>query len=274
MCSCCFCCGDGPVSSLLKLYCNSGCQGKLVAAALSFHPPSPPYYKITPISLSIDDNKVPPNSTAVIQQRDSTSKPPFQLIFFIDDIGPFVPEAYLIPCIKQTNEKVAITIYRRPKASLVLLYSHGNATDLGAMHHVLDVLSRACNITVVCYDYSGYGSSTGTPSEQCTYDNIYTVYTYMKTNNIITSPDTDLVCYGESIGSGPAVWLCSRIKCAGLILHCPIASGLRVVTDNRLLCCCDIFPNIYRIRNVKCSTFIIHGKLNHIKLSLLLAHPP
>jgi hypothetical protein len=61
-----------------------------------------------------------------------------------------------------------------------------------------------------------------------------------------------------------------------MILHSPILSGLRVLTENRLLCCFDIFPNIDRIQSVKCPVFVIHGmrdeevaqrRLIHIALS-------
>ena len=49
------------------------------------------------------------------------------------------------------------------------------------------------------------------------------------------------------------------LSIAGLILHSPITSGLRVLTDNRLFACFDIFPNINRINKVICPVFIIHG---------------
>ena len=45
----------------------------------------------------------------------------------------------------------------------------------------------------------------------------------------------------------------------GMILHSPILSGIRVLTASRLLSCWDIYPNIDRIRDVKCFVFIIHG---------------
>ena len=37
-------------------------------------------------------------------------------------------------------------------------------------------------------------------------------------------------------------------------------AGLRVVTSNRLLCCCDIFPNIDRVRRTRCPALVIHGQ--------------
>lgn len=47
----------------------------------------------------------------------------------------------------------------------------------------------------------------------------------------------------------------------GLVLHAPIMSGLRVLTDSRLLCCFDIFPNIDRIKGINVPLFVIHGEV-------------
>ena len=245
-CCCCCCQGNGPVQALLQLYCRMRCRGKLVAAALSFHPPSPSFYNL----------QTAPTSSSPVQQ-------PRHQIVFDECLGPVSstisrPDVYVLPC-KKSRSVVTVAIYPRPAPDFVLLYSHGNATDIGAMHSILSMLSTRCNATVVCYDYSGYGSSTGVPSEAGTYANIQTVYKFLLVQKIVTNPTKELVCYGESIGSGPSIWLCSRVSLAGLILQSAIASGLRVLTDNRLLCCCDIFPNLDRIKKVKCLTFVMHG---------------
>lgn len=44
------------------------------------------------------------------------------------------------------------------KQQLVILYSHGNAEDLGLMREPLSLLSKDLGVDVVCYDYPGYGS--------------------------------------------------------------------------------------------------------------------
>ena len=43
-------------------------------------------------------------------------------------------------------------------------------------------------------------------------------------------------------------------------------SGIRVLTASRLLSCWDIFPNIDRIRHVKCPVFVIHGMVRYVML--------
>lgn len=53
--------------------------------------------------------------------------------------------------------------------------------------------------------------------------------------------------------------MASRRRVAGVILHSPFTSAMRVITDSRLLACFDMFPNIDRISNVQAPVFIIHG---------------
>jgi len=54
-----------------------------------------------------------------------------------------------------------------------LLYSHGNAEDIGLISSFLIDLSRLLQVNVICYDYSGYGVSI----EESTYvSQFYNVY--------------------------------------------------------------------------------------------------
>jgi hypothetical protein len=50
---------------------------------------------------------------------------------------------------------------------------------------------------------------------------------------------------------------------AGMVLHSPIMSGLRVLTMNRCLYCCDIYPNIDLIKTASAPVFVIHGDQDH-----------
>lgn len=55
---------------------------------------------------------------------------------------------------QNTNKK---SLY--PCGRYTLLYSHGNAEDLGLIAHFLTDLARLLGINVLCYDYAGYGQS-------------------------------------------------------------------------------------------------------------------
>jgi abhydrolase domain-containing protein 17 len=65
-----------------------------------------------------------------------------------------------------------------PKATYTLLYSHGNAEDLGDIRPILEDLRKA-GFSVFAYDFRGYGTSQGAPSEQKSYLDIETAYSYL-----------------------------------------------------------------------------------------------
>src|SRR5438128_241608 len=47
----------------------------------------------------------------------------------------------------------------------VILYSHGNASDIGHMDNFLSGLAKDVKVDIVSYDYEGYGLTGGKPSE-------------------------------------------------------------------------------------------------------------
>jgi hypothetical protein len=74
----------------------------------------------------------------------------------------------------QTKSKTLIPILclKYPGAKLTMIYSHGNATDCGAMFMMYAMLAVTLKINVVAYDYTGYGSSQSSgvrPTEKQTY---------------------------------------------------------------------------------------------------------
>ena len=54
-----------------------------------------------------------------------------------------------------------------------LLYSHGNAEDIGLISSFLIDLSRLLQVNVICYDYSGYGISTESSTYVSQFYNVY-----------------------------------------------------------------------------------------------------
>lgn len=145
-------------------------------------------------------------------------------------------------------------------AEYTILYSHGNAEDL------LDILPirielQNMGFAVFAYDYRGYGTSQGTPSEQNVYRDIDTAYNYLTQN--LSVPPTRIIAYGRSVGSGAAVDLAVRHQLAGLILESPFTTTFRVITRIPLLPF-DKFRNIDKIKNVHCPVLIMHGKADTV----------
>ena len=90
------------------------------------------------------------------------------------------------------------------------------------------------------YDYSGYGASTGKPSESNTYADIEVVYQCLQSEYGISQED--LILYGQSVGSGPTLHLAAKLpRLRGVVLHSGILSGLRVLCHVKFTFCLDIY---------------------------------
>jgi fermentation-respiration switch protein FrsA (DUF1100 family) len=141
-------------------------------------------------------------------------------------------------------------------ARAVVLYSHGNAEDLGDVKPLLEIL-RHHQLDVLGYDYEGYGTSSGAPSEAHLESDILAAYEHLTIGRKIDPKR--IVVYGRSVGSGPSVWLASTHPVGGLVLESAFASPFRVVTRVRLLPW-DPFPNLERMASLKCPVLVIHAE--------------
>ncbi|WVZ15192.1 hypothetical protein V8G54_012758 [Vigna mungo] len=200
-----------------------------------------------------------------------------------------------------------LTMYvRHPMASSTLLYSHGNATDLGQMYDLFINLTIHLRVNLIgfskvwlflrlkmvatwcfleggivndlerweekCkYDYSGYGQSSGKPSEQNTYADIEAVYKCLE--ETYGTKQEDIILYGQSVGSGPTLDLATKLPhLRAVVLHSPILSGLRVMYPvkrsywfdiYKVLLCVNV-QNIDKIPLVNCPVLIIHGTSDEV----------
>uniref|UniRef100_A0A915KGX6 palmitoyl-protein hydrolase n=1 Tax=Romanomermis culicivorax TaxID=13658 RepID=A0A915KGX6_ROMCU len=145
-----------------------------------------------------------------------------------------------------------------PGAKYTLLFSHGNAVDLGQMCAFFYGLGSRLNCNVFGYDYSGYGASSGKASEKNLYADVEAAWNALHTKYSISA--RHVILYGQSIGTAPTVDLGARVKPAAIILHSPLMSGMRVAfPDTRRTWCCDAFPSIDKIDRVNSPTLVIHG---------------
>nr|GEV87135.1 protein ABHD17C-like [Tanacetum cinerariifolium] len=195
------------------------------------------------------------------QQTDSSSSSS------TTDTSTFTPNSEGITADKNVDvhlvdtkggNKVVATFWKHPFGKLTVLYSHGNAADLGQMKELFIELRAHLRVNIMSYDYSGYGASTGKPSEFNTYYDIEAVYNCLKNNYGIKQED--LILYGQSVGSGPTLHLASRLqRLRGVVLHSGILSGIRVLYPVKLTFWFDIFKNIDKVQKVSCPVLVIHG---------------
>ena len=107
-----------------------------------------------------------------------------------------------------------------------ILFTHGNAVDLGQMSSFFVGLGSRINCNIFAFDYSGYGVSTGKPSEKNVYSDAEAAWNVLRTKYNLAP--NQIILYGQSIGTVAAVDLATRYDVAGVILHSPLMSGMRV----------------------------------------------
>ncbi|NES07675.1 MAG: alpha/beta hydrolase [Okeania sp. SIO2F4] len=162
----------------------------------------------------------------------------------------------------ESGDKVQITgIYLPlPKAKYTILYSHGNAEDLGAILPRLQDL-RDIGFNIFSYDYQGYGTSQGKPSVKGAYQDINAAYEYLTQK--LGIPANQIIVYGRSVGGGPSVDLASRQPVAGLVIESSFTTAFRVVTRIPIYPF-DKFPSIDKIKNVNCPVLVMHGNADRV----------
>ncbi|KAI9125265.1 hypothetical protein K1719_003881 [Acacia pycnantha] len=219
-----------------------GCVVSHLAAKLAFFPPSPPTYQLKKRT----DGKLtvvsPPSPSSMLMPIPHADDPSLDILLVDTKFGNKIVAFYL----------------RNPYARLTLLYSHGNAADLGQLYDLFVQLKVNLRVNLIGYDYSGYGASTGKPSESNTYADIEAIYECLETQYGVSQED--LILYGQSVGSGPTLHLAAKLpRLRGVVLHSGILSGLRVLCHVKFTLCFDIYKNINKIKKVKCPVLVIHG---------------
>eukprot|EP00588_Corethron_pennatum_P032008 CAMPEP_0194346446 /NCGR_PEP_ID=MMETSP0171-20130528/105431_1 /TAXON_ID=218684 /ORGANISM="Corethron pennatum, Strain L29A3" /LENGTH=171 /DNA_ID=CAMNT_0039113575 /DNA_START=570 /DNA_END=1085 /DNA_ORIENTATION=- len=122
-------------------------------------------------------------------------------------------------------------------------------------------MSACCGCSVFAYEYPGYSVSDGEPSETNCYEAADAAYRFLTVEARIDP--SRVVVFGRSLGTGPAVDLCSRIPdIGGCILQSPLESAIRCAVGNfasYALYPVDIFRSHQKIGSVACPVLIMHG---------------
>ena len=160
----------------------------------------------------------------------------------------------------RSGARIATFFLPQSHPSLTILFSHGNGEDLGDVRPALEHL-HALGFAVLAYDYEGYGTSDGSPSETAAYADIDAAYDYL-TGTLHVAPET-LVAYGRSLGGGPSVDLASRRPLGGLVLESTFVSTFRVVTHWPIFPF-DRFRNAAKLPGVHCPVLVMHGTADRV----------
>ncbi|ONK71212.1 uncharacterized protein A4U43_C04F6040 [Asparagus officinalis] len=202
-----------------------------MAAKLAFFPPNPPTYNL------LTDSTTGLTTLSLFPHRENVE---------------------IMKLSTRRGTEIVAVYVRNPMASTTVVYSHGNAADLGQMYELFIQLSIHLRVNIMGYDYSGYGQSSGKPSEHNTYADIEAAYKCLEEK--YGAKEEDIILYGQSVGSGPTLDLATRLpRLRAIVLHSPILSGLRVMYPVKHTYWFDIYKNIDKIPLVSCPVLVIHG---------------
>lgn len=162
--------------------------------------------------------------------------------------------------IESGSEKISAVYLPNSSAQYTLLFSHGNAEDIGDDLFMLDEY-RSAGFAVFAYDYHGYGASEGKPSEKAVYQDADAAYRYLTEQ--LHVPPNQLIAMGRSLGCAAAVHTAANHPVAGLIIEAPFLSAFRVLTHYQLLPW-DKFNNASKMRSIHVPVLVIQGRADRV----------
>ncbi len=187
-----------------------------------------------------------------------------RLVFFPD---PYVPEPP--PGVEErwitTEDGVRLHAWFAgvPGAKATFVWSHGNGGNIGGRGDVQLALA-AQGISVLAYDYRGYGKSEGSPSEAGLYRDAEAAYDSARARGV---PAERIICFGESLGGAVSIYLAGRRPCAGVAVVSTFTSlgavarlhygAIAVLAGNR-------FDSLGRVRDLSVPLFMAHGDQDEI----------
>ncbi|GFS47750.1 hypothetical protein TNIN_233141 [Trichonephila inaurata madagascariensis] len=230
---------------LCCLFCCPPCPTH-IAAKLAFVPPERTY-----ALMESDDSK---SNYSLYLNRSSESQITKEELKLIE---------VFYTRTSKNNQIACMFVKCSPLAKYTILFSHGNAVDLGHMSSFYVGLGSRINCNIFSYDYSGYGESEGKPSEKNLYADVDAAWHALQTRYGVRPEN--IILYGQSIGTVPTIDLASKYEVGGVILHSPLTSGMRVAFPNtKRTWFFDSFPSIEKVPKVTSPVLVIHGTNDEI----------
>lgn len=149
----------------------------------------------------------------------------------------------------------------RSAARGIVLLFHGNA---GNISHRIDYAQMFNRMGYACLlvDYRGYGKSSGSPSEEGTYQDALAAWNWLQSRG---AKPGDVVIAGESLGGGVASWLAAQHAPRALLLMSAftsipeLAAKIYPFLPVRLISRIS-YDNLANLRRIKAPVLIAHSR--------------
>lgn len=143
----------------------------------------------------------------------------------------------------------------------VVLFSHGNAGNIAHRLESIELL-RSFGLSVLVYDYGGYGESSGRPSEQRTKADVQAMWDWL-TQEKGHAPE-EILLFGRSLGGAVTMQLAPEVQPGAVILESTFKSVPDIVYDywpwlpaRRLIR--HVYPSMDRIGEITAPLLLIHS---------------
>ncbi|MCM8800307.1 MAG: alpha/beta hydrolase [Candidatus Omnitrophica bacterium] len=178
------------------------------------------------------------------------------------DIGLKYQDLYI-----KTKDNLLINAWFIPKedSKYLVLFCHGNA---GNISHRLEKVSFLYNLglSILIFDYRGYGKSQGKPKEDGFYKDTESIYEFL-VNEYKILPER-IILYGESLGTAVAIELASKRKVKALILEGAFSRGKdmakRIYPFLPNFFFSNSFDSLNRIKKITSPKLFLHSKDDEI----------
>jgi len=162
-------------------------------------------------------------------------------------------------------------LFKAYKSSMTyIIYCHGNACDIGDMNYELGKYQEAFEANVLAMEYEGYGIHVGQASPAACNRDLKHVYDYL--THELHVPSQNVIVFGRSIGTGPAIFLAAQLSAEGKTIGALILQSSYLSVQDIAKKFVGVFgylvPESFSskktIKQVTCPTFFIHGKMDDL----------
>jgi pimeloyl-ACP methyl ester carboxylesterase len=164
-----------------------------------------------------------------------------------------------------TSDSVLLSAWEVPAnepSGMWVLLCHGQTGNLATTTRPeYYAYLRAIGVNILAFDWRGFGSSEGSPSEEGLYRDATAAYQYLRGKQRV--PSDSVVIYGHSLGTAPAIELATRVRAAGLVIE----GGPKSVVARAQ----EIYPYL-PISVAVSSRFNSIGRIGRVTIPILFFH--
>jgi pimeloyl-ACP methyl ester carboxylesterase len=163
----------------------------------------------------------------------------------------------------EENIRINALLFHGDPGRDVVFYVHGNAGNLDGWGMVADQFTPH-GLSVLIYDFRGYGKSTGSISEKSLYKDALHIYDFLASQY----GEQHIIVYGRSIGTGIASYVAAHRKPRKLFLESPycsipdLAGQLMPILPKVMVR--YKFSNYAHLKLVGCPVIVIHGNRDEV----------